>query len=131
MSMTQTVLGGGILLAVGTALIQAVAPAPAPITVHGLAFDSGFVLQDRTVHSDRPFYANWAAEVIDATTGETACEGAGAAVYSPGQSEVRLPLAKWVGDACELPLGSYRLSASWYWGGDQIGAESAPFEVME
>ena len=131
MSMTQTVLGGGIVLAVGTALIQAVAPAPAPITVHGLAFDSGFVLQDRTVHSDRPFYANWAAEVIDATTGETICEGNGAAVYSPGRSEVRLPLAKWVGEPCMLPPGSYRISASWYWGVDQVGAESAPFEVME
>ena len=38
MSLTQTLIGGGVFVAVGSALLQMVLPLPAPITVHGLAF---------------------------------------------------------------------------------------------
>lgn len=131
MSMTQTLLGGGIFVAVGTAIIQAVSPAPDPIQIHSLKYNSGIVTQDRTVLSETPFYANWAAAVVDHETGEAVCEGDGAFAYKPGRVEAKMSLSRWVGQPCLLPPGSYHLSASWYWGGNQVGAESGPFEVTE
>ena len=132
MSMTQTVIGGGVLFAVGSAILQVVLPAPAPITVHSLAFEYGFVIQDRTVTTSEPFWASWAAQVINADTGQKVdgCFGEGAFAYEPGNKVARLSLQEWVGsDDCSLSSGSYYLAAAWYWGDSQLGAKSDVFEV--
>lgn len=137
MSLTQTLIGGGVFVAVGSALLQMVLPAPAPITVHSLAFENGFVIQDRTVATSDPFYASWAAQVVDNETGEKLpwCFGSGSFAYKPGRRGVSLELSEWVGNpACtveSLPPGTYRLTAAWHWGESQAGAESKPFEVSE
>lgn len=132
MSATQTVIGGGIFVTVASALIQLVAPDPAPIVLNSISYESGYVMQDRTVTTSEPFWASWAAQVINADTGEkvVGCFGEGSFAYEPGNKAARLPLQEWVGsDECSLSSGSYYLAAAWYWGDSQLGAKSDVFEV--
>ena len=132
MSATQTVIGGGILVAVASTLIQLVAPDHAPIVLNSISYESGYVMQDRTVTTSEPFWASWAAQVINADTGEKVdgCFGEGSFAYAAGNKVVRLSLQEWVGsDDCSLSIGSYYLAAAWYWGDSQLGAKSDVFEV--
>ena len=134
MSATQTILGGVMLFTVATALIRSFAPEPLPMQVNSITYESGYVIQDRTNVTADPFYASWAAQVIDESTGEKVsnCYGEGSFAYAPGNKVVRLSLAEWVGSPdCVLAPGRYHLAAAWYWGGNQVGAESDVFEVTE
>lgn len=138
MSVSQTVVGIGVLTAVGTMFLQAVLPAPMPLTVNSLTYEAGIVSQDRTVVTDgTAFYAQWAAAVIDMSTGDIVpwCSGSGSFPYQPGHKVKQFPLAEWVGNAnCtadSLNAGTYFLRASWQWGATQTSRDSEPFEVLE
>jgi len=134
--MTQAITGFAAMVAVGHIAIQAVLPAPVPITIHSIAYRDGTVLQDRTVETDgASFFAGWAATVINSTTGESVrwCEGSGAFPYKSGRITVEFTLPQWTGRAeCtpeSLPPGEYFLRGVWSWGDEQTSRDSAVFEV--
>lgn len=137
MSVTQTVFGSGILVVVGSAILQSVLPGPSPIVVHELSYDSGFVTQDRTVSvEDGVFFAQWRAEVVEATSGSLVadCAGEGSWNYTSGRSAPEMTLQRWTGnEACDeskLPDEFY-LRATWVWGDDQTSKESIVYEVSK
>ena len=138
MSVSQAMAGFAVAVAVGHIAVQAVLPAPAPIIIHGITYDAGMVLQDRTVQTDEAaFFAGWAATVVNAATGESLrwCEGSGAFPYKPGRMVIEFTLPEWTGRAeCtpeSLPPGEYYLRGVWSWGDRQASRESASFEVRE
>ena len=137
MSMLQVSSGVAALAAAGAIAVKAILPGPAPIQVHELRFEAGIVYQDRTVTTNgEAFFAQWAARVEDAETGDVVpwCVGSGAWPYEPGRRSVSLPLPEWVGnDACtadSLPPGLYVPVAVWSWGDDQTSHRGLAFEVM-
>ena len=138
MSMTQTAFGVGIVVAALSGVLNVVLPAPPPITINSLAFDGVNVQQDRTVRANSDagiFWAQWAADVVNAETGTPVphCQGSGSWNYKSGQRVVTMDLAQWTGNAAclrdALLPGVYRLQATWHWGGEQTSAVSQPFEV--
>ena len=138
MSMTQTIVGGAIMVVLGSAVLQGVLPSPAPIVVHKLEYVDGNVLQDRTITADGPFYISWAAQVVDVEANRIIpwCAGSGANPYPPGHKIVDFPLDDWVGRVGKctpdsLRDGTYKLVAAWKWGDETTGAESAPFTIED
>jgi hypothetical protein len=92
MSMSNTVLGSGIILAAMQSAWVMLQPAPPPIMVHALTYDAGYIVQDRTVSAETKFTAIWAAEIVDAKTGATVagCEGGGSWDYAPGRKAIKM-----------------------------------------
>jgi len=138
MSMTQTIVGGAIMVVLGSAVLQGVLPSPAPIVVHKLEYLDGDVFQDRTITSDVPFFISWAAQVVFADTNSIVpwCAGSGANPYPPGHKIVSFPLEDWTGKpgVCtpdSLPDGEYKLAVAWRWGDETTGAESAVFIIKD
>lgn len=138
MSMTQLGIGIAGLAAVGSLALQMMLPHPVPFVVNEIALVGGVVIQDRTVITDHPaFYAQWAATVEDADTGESLrqCEGSGANSYPPGRKAVHFTLDEWTGrpgcTLASLPPGRYALRASWRWGETFTSSKSEPFEVAQ
>ena len=137
MSMTQTIIGGVIMVVVGSAALQGILPSPDPIVVHKLEYVDGNVLQDRSITADGPFYISWAAQVVFANTNTIVpwCAGSGANPYPPGHKVVNFPLDDWVGSAgCSqdsLLDGEYKLVAAWKWGDETTGAESSVFIIKD
>lgn len=138
MSMTQTIIGGALMVGMGTALLHAVLPSPTPFVIHSLAFVDGVVEQDRTISTnDYAFYAQWATAVINADTQEpvTGCMGSGAFPFRAGRSTKHYYLQDWTGQTdCTLDNlgpGSYYLRGSWQWGEQQASMESPVFEVAQ
>ena len=132
MSTTQMILGSGVLIFVGTTVVDLVTPAPPNIVVHDLHYEAGVMHQDRTVISDEGtdvFYAFWAAKIIDANTREQMCAGDGSWPYAAGRKVVQLPLDEWVGAECDLGPGEYIPLAAWYWGSDQTSFTGQPFTI--
>jgi hypothetical protein len=129
----QLAIGVTFLAALGTAGIRAVLPTPDGITVHQIAYENGMVTQDRSVTGkDDVFFAFWAANVTDATTGEIVpgCEGDGSFAYPVGRATPTMTLQRWVGsENCVLTPGTYELRGAWSWGDRQTVAKSAPFTV--
>lgn len=131
MSFTQTVIGGGILAVALNAALSLVLPDPTGIVVHGLTYKNGLVTQDRTVlTNEAAFYAQWAAMVVDAQTGDVVpgCMGSGAAPYPSGRKAVTFSLANWTGNPhCTIdslePGRAYDLQAVWSWGDDSVSAK--------
>lgn len=135
MSFTHTSIGIAAIVAVGTALIQTIAPETKHITVHEITYDAGMVTQSRTVRTDDggPFFAEWRAEVIDAETGEPvdACSGSGSWNYNAGHADVSMTLSRWTGTECtkhDLPA-SFSLRATWRWGSDQTSGQSPVYTL--
>lgn len=130
MSMANTMIGAAIVGVAMNAIVGAVLPAPTGIQVHGLTYQAGYVTQDRTVLVDgEAFYAQWAASVVDAETGDTVpeCAGNGAAPYPPGRKAARFSLADWTGNEdCTVsvlePGRRYVLRAVWSWGEKSVSA---------
>lgn len=107
---THFVAGTGVLALMMQGMWSIFAPAAQPIVVHSITYDSGYIVQDRTVNSDGPFKAFWTAEIMDASTGTAVpgCSGSGIWDYPSGRRATRIPIAEWVGnDACDLGPGSY------------------------
>jgi hypothetical protein len=136
MSVINTAVGGVGAVAIGTAVLQAVLPGPAPIVVHQLSYEAGIVTQDRTVTTNAPvFFAKWRAQVVNVATGDPLrrCTGGGTWNYKSGRAAYSMPLSQWVGsDACpasSLPEGAYRLIATWSWGDEQTHAQSPVFAI--
>lgn len=136
MSGVNTLIGVLAVAAIGSFGARVILPAPSPIQVHSIAMVEGRVMQSRTITVDGPaFYAQWAATVADAETGESLiwCEGSGANAYPPGSKEVAFTLEDWTGsERCtldSLPPGVYVLRASWQWGEKTTSKVSEPFEV--
>lgn len=130
MSFVHTFVGSSFLVLVGSGILQAVLPGPAPIIIHDLEYENGHVTQKRTVTSkDGVFFAQWRAEVVDYETNAPviACTGAGSWNYSAGYAEPVFTLADWTGNpACDvddLPTSFY-LRATWRWGDDQTSKSS-------
>lgn len=135
MSFGYTITGlAGVALAAQLAII-AILPGPKPIQVNNLTYENGQIFQDRTVYTSADFfYAQWRAEIIDATTRMPVdgCTGAGAWNYKPGRIVIEMSLARWVGsDSCVLPAGSYRPVAAWFWGDDQEVHRGEVFTIEE
>ena len=137
-SMTQTMIGIGVVSAILSGALNIILPAPVPITINSIAFDGVSVNQDRTVRPDNDagvFWAQWSAQVVEADTRAPLpnCEGSGSKNYAAGRKVVTMSLPVWTGAAgCtieSLPPGQYRLQATWYWGDQQTAAVSQPFEV--
>lgn len=130
MSMTNTLIGLAIAGTAMNVIFGTVFPEPTGIKVHELQYSGGFVTQDRTVlTSGKAFYAQWAAMVVDAETGDAvpACSGNGAAPYTPGRKSVKMSLSDWTGnDDCTadmLETGRlYKLQAVWSWGDESVSA---------
>lgn len=132
MSTTQMILGSSVLILVGTSLVDLVTPAPLNIVVHDLRYEAGVMHQDRTVISQGGsdvFYAFWAAQILDAKTGEQMCAGDGSWPYAEGRKVVQIPLNEWVGAECDLGSGEYIPVAAWYWGSDQTWFTGQPFTI--
>lgn len=136
MSGFNTIVGVLVFTVLGSVGARVILPAPAPIQVHYIEMTEGKVHQSRTITTDAPaFYAQWAATVADAETGESLiwCEGSGANAYPPGSKIVAFALEDWTGaDQCtleSLPPGRYVLRASWSWGDEGTAKVSEPFEV--
>ena len=124
----------------GIGVERVISPAPPPITVHKLTFQStddgkGRVVQERTVEpldGASAFYAFWAAQVVDADTGipVSECTGSGSWPYGAGRKEVTMTLARWTGgDLCKegaLPKRFY-LQATWFWGASQTELRSETY----
>lgn len=134
MSVTQTMFGGGILVVVGSAILQSILPGPSPIVVHSLSYENGFVTQDRTVSADDGvFFAQWRAEVVDVADDYPVanCSGSGSWNYPSGRSAPEMSLPVWTGnplcDESQLPDQFY-LRATWVWGDDQTSGESIIYE---
>jgi hypothetical protein len=110
MSATQVIATGSGMGAVAVFVLNAVFPPP-PIEVHSLTYNSGFIVQERTINAPGPtFTAAWTAQVIDVTTGKPApgCVGVGSWDYKVGPYTARLPLSEWVGSPCKLSPGQYQ-----------------------
>lgn len=138
MSLVQTGIGiAGAVLALNFA-VSAILPEPVRIQVQALAYDNGVITQERTVRTEnQAFYAQWAATVENADTGESVrwCEGSGANAYAAGHKVVTFTLPDWTGrKECtpeSLPPGRYVLSATWHWGVRDAAMKSEPFEVNQ
>lgn len=128
MSVTQTFIGSGVVGGALYVLTGAIIPAPPAIVVHALEYRDGMIIQDRTVNSDVPFYAAWAARIED-DAGQTVCAGSGAWAYEPGRLAIDLPLTEWVGDPdCTLSPGvTYHPVGVWSWGDEQASFEGPRF----
>lgn len=138
MSMTQTIIGGTALVLALNWAVGAILPEPIPIDVISLSYADGMVTQERTITTDQTaFYAQWAATVENADTGDSIrwCEGSGANAYPPGHRAVVFTLADWTGNQrCtpeSLPAGRYALRASWRWGEHSTSRKSEVFEVAK
>jgi len=134
MHMTQMVVGTGFLAGVLHLAVVAVVPAPPPIVINLLAYESGDVVQDRTINRPGKFSAVWEAEVISAKTGQAVpgCKGRGDWDYAPGNKQVRMALSEWVGsDDCDLTPGKYQLFARYRAGEWGTTARSETFEVAK
>ena len=138
MHMTNMAIGTAGLAALLHVAVTAVLPAQPPITVHRLALDGEYVVQDRTVTAKGApvFWMQWTAAVVDPVTRlpVAGCKGSGAFNYPTGHLTARMPLADWTGaPGCTvdtLPRGvPLQLSATYQWGGEQVSAASAPFTV--
>lgn len=106
MSMTQTVAGSAILVAAMQMVWTAAAPPVAPIVVHSIAYEDGFITQDRTVSATAKFTAVWNAEIVDAETGAVVpnCSGGGSWDYEAGHRAIKMTLQEWVGNPdCKIP----------------------------
>ena len=137
MSFTNISVGIGAVSAGLLFVTGSIIPPLPPITVHSLTYDAGVVHQERTVEVDPPavvFWAQWRAEVIDATTDAPVpgCVGSGSWNYEAGYKVVDIPIGEWVGQpiTCtpDILPDRFYLRASWYWGEDQTSAESAIYE---
>lgn len=138
MSMTQTIIGIGVLAVVASAALQSVLPGAPPFTVHSLRYEAGTVYQDRAIVTDGvALYAEWAAAVIEVSTGNPVpwCIGSGAFPYQPGRFEKASPLEDWTGRSLctgdSLLPGQYILRGTWQWGSGQTSHDSAIFTVEQ
>lgn len=129
MSLIQTFIGGAIATVVLNASLSLVLPEAIGIRINKISYDNGVVTQDRTVRSDTDFFAQWAATVVDAETGDVVpgCSGNGAAPYKPGDKVSKFLLGDWVGSQhCSAdsltPGRAYELRAVWSWGADSVSA---------
>ena len=138
MSMTQTMIGIGMVTAILSGALNVVLPAPDPITINSLSFDGANVIQDRTVIADNPaglFWAQWSAQVVNAETEKVVpqCNGEGSWNYVDGRRAVKMDLETWTRSPnctlAGLDPGSYFLQATWHWGDNQTAAVSPSFEV--
>ena len=68
MSMTQTIVGGAIMVVLGSAVLQGVLPSPAPTVAQNQEYHSDGGLQDGAITSDVPFCISWSAQVVGAET---------------------------------------------------------------
>ncbi len=130
---SQTILGGAAMVAAATFAIQSIAPSTVGVHINALEYADGMVTQDRTVTGDGDvFFAFWAANVTDLSTGEVVpgCEGDGSFAYPVGRDKPTMTLQRWVGsEECTLTAGSYELRGAWLWGDRQTVAKSAVFTV--
>ena len=134
MAGVQSVVGVTALTLVMQAVWMVVGPNPPPIIVHDLRYEEGYIVQDRTITSDGPFKAIWAAEILNKATGKVVenCTGSGSWDYEAGHKSPRIPLAEWVGNSdCALKRGVYIPIATYSAGEFHMVARGDEFEVME
>lgn len=127
-------LGVMVVSAAGSLFLGAVLPDVRPIEVHSLTYTDGIIQQERTITADGDvFYAHWTADILDAETMESVCEGGGSWDYPVGYAVAKIPLADWVGDEnCtpeNLSPGTYIPRAVWLWGSDQTTQTGDPFTL--
>ena len=108
----------------GSFMVGAILPEPPPIEVHDLTYSGGVITQDRTISADGElFYADWAAEIVDAQTGVVVCRGSGHFPYPVGRKAAEMTVDVWTGDVgCLARLDAsreYFPRAVWFWGDDQ------------
>jgi hypothetical protein len=130
MSMTHTVVGGGVLAALAQVLWLSVGPSPAPIQVHSLRYEAGDIIQERTVAMPA-VVAEWRAEIV-AKSGAVVpnCQGGGFWRYSGGTSSPRFSVQEWVGNPlCDLTPGFYYPRATYSNGSFEVVARGDVFEV--
>ena len=112
MSFSQTFFGAAGLTAVAQLIWTAVAPLSAPLVIHSLSYDSGYIIQDRTIsNGGDPVPMVYKAAIVSKLTGQTVpnCEGTGGWSYTDGHATLRIPLKEWVANPlCTLPPGEYQ-----------------------
>jgi hypothetical protein len=132
MSMTQTLIGGGVIAALAQVIWVSLAPAPPPIVVHDLRYDAGFIVQDRTVEGPA-VVAQWRADILNLDGSAVKnCHGEGFWRYAGGRAQPRFTVQEWVGNPlCDLPPGRYIPRAIYSNGSFELVKRGEIFEVME
>ena len=132
MSLFQTTLGAGIVFAAAQGLYMAIGPAPAPIQVHSLTYDAGYIVQDRTV-AQPAVVAQWQADILTQHGNPVPnCHGEGFWRYAGGRSAPRFTLQEWVGNPnCQLLPGQYFPRAIYSNGEFEVVKRGEIFEVTE
>ena len=134
MSLTQTTIGSAVILAALQSAWVVIGPQPAPIVVHSLQYEAGFITQDRTITAQAPWVAVWSADIVDAVSGlpVAGCHGDGNWAYEVGRKAVKMTVQEWVGSAdCSLPEGQYFPRATYASGTDRIVVRGDFFDVVE
>lgn len=133
-----TAVAALVAAGIGTGAIELAANllAPPGIYVHELRYQSGSIIQDRTVIAGGPdFAATFDVRITPASApAQILCNGGDGWLYKPGHLTAAIPVDEWTRDPgclARLPRGERLVAtATWRWGGDETTATSAPF-VLE